>query len=131
MQSYIRIAYWAIFMANDSDEDPEIEIFMKKFLYFFIMDLGISPFVKCYEKKSIVQACIKAERLDFLRELLCHEYELLNKKDAEIFKKSARGKDINGDNIYHEIFKLDKIKRNKFIELIKNEKYYLKIYVKP
>jgi hypothetical protein len=41
-------------MANDSDEDPEIEIFMKKFLYFFIMDLGISPFVKCYEKKSIV-----------------------------------------------------------------------------
>lgn len=131
MQSYIRIAYWAIFIANDSDGDPEAEIFMKKFLYFFILDLGISPFIKCYEKKSIVQACIKAGRLDFLREILSHEYELLDKKDAEIFKKSARGKDKLGENIYHEIFKLSKNKRNKFLELIKDEKNFLKIYIKP
>jgi hypothetical protein len=76
-------------MANDSDEDQNIEIFMKKFLYYFIIDLGISPFVKCYEKKSIIQACVRSGRLDFLRELLSHEYELLNNKDVEIFKKSA------------------------------------------
>jgi hypothetical protein len=76
-------------MANDSDDDQNIEIFMKKFLYYFIIDLGISPFVKCYEKKSIVQACVRSGRLDFLRELLSHEYELLNNKDVEIFKKSA------------------------------------------
>ena len=76
-------------MANDSDDDANIEIFMKKFLYFFILDLGISPFVKCYEKKSIIQACIKSGRLDFLRELLSHDYELLDKHDVEIFKKSA------------------------------------------
>jgi hypothetical protein len=76
-------------MANDSDDDQNIEIFMKKFLYYFIIDLGISPFVKCYEKKSIIQACVRSGRLDFLRELLSHEYELLNNKDVEIFKKSA------------------------------------------
>jgi len=76
-------------MANDSDDDQNIEIFMKKFLYYFIIDLGISPFVKCYEKKSIIQACVRSGRLDFLRELLSHKYELLNNKDVEIFKKSA------------------------------------------
>ena len=72
MQSYCRIAYWAIFIANDIDEDKDIEIFIKQFLYFFILDLGISPFIKCYEKKSIIQACIVSKRLDFLRELLSH-----------------------------------------------------------
>ena len=131
MQSYCRIAYWSIFMANDNDDDPNIEIFMKKFLYYFIMDLGISPFVKCYEKKSIIQACIKSGRLDFLRELLSHEYELLSKEDVEIFKTSAQGKDKNGDNIYHEIFKLKKEMRNKFLELITDENYFLKVFIRP
>jgi hypothetical protein len=41
-------------MANMDEDDPEIEIFMKKFVYMFIIDLGISPFVKCYQNKSIV-----------------------------------------------------------------------------
>lgn len=64
------------------NEDPDIEIFVKKFLYYFIIDLGISPFIKCYEKKSIIQACIVSNRLDFLRELISHEYEVLSEKDA-------------------------------------------------
>lgn len=41
-------------MANMDEDDPEIEIFMKEFVYVFIIDLGISPFVKCYQNKSIV-----------------------------------------------------------------------------
>jgi hypothetical protein len=77
MQSYSRIAYWAIFLANDNN-NPDMEIFVKKFLYFFILDLGLSPFIKCYEKKSIIQACIVSASFDFLRELLSHEYELLS-----------------------------------------------------
>jgi hypothetical protein len=77
MQSYSRIAYWAIFLANDNN-NPDMEIFVKKFLYFFILDLGLSPFIKCYEKKSIIQACIVSGRFDFLRELLSHEYEFLS-----------------------------------------------------
>jgi hypothetical protein len=130
MKSYCKIAYWAVFLANDIDSDPNIEIFMKKFLYFFIIDLGVSPFIKCYEKKSIIQACIVSNRLDFLRELLTHEYEVLTEKDAEILKISAKGKDINGDNIYHEIFKKKAEIRNKYLEVILDKKYFLKIFVK-
>jgi len=40
-------------MANMEEVDPNIEIFMKRFVYIFIMDLGISPFVKCYGSKSL------------------------------------------------------------------------------
>jgi len=54
MHSYLRVAYWAIKIANLDNESVESEIFMKKFLYFFIIDLGISPFVKCYKNKSIL-----------------------------------------------------------------------------
>ena len=47
------MAYWAIYisnMDNDStqDEDGAFEIYMKKFVYIFLFDLGISPFIKCY-----------------------------------------------------------------------------------
>ena len=62
---------------------------------------------------------------------MSHTYEVLDPKDAEVLKTSARGKDDRGNNIYHEIFKLEKNKRNKFLELILDEKYFLKILVKP
>ena len=93
MHSYLRVAYWAIKVASLDNDSIESEIFMKKFLYFFIIDLGISPFVKCYKSKSILQACISSNRLDFLRELLSHTYEVLAPDDIEIFKKSCKGKD--------------------------------------
>lgn len=131
MQSYSKIVYWSIFLANYTEKDPNIEIFVKKFLYYFIIDLGVSPFIKCYKKKSIIQACIASDRLDFMRELLTHEYEVLTEKDAEIFKRSAKGKDIDGNNIYHEIFKKKAEIRNKYLEVILDEKYFLKIFVKP
>jgi hypothetical protein len=54
MQSYSKIVYWSIFLANYTEKDPNIEIFVKKFLYYFIIDLGVSPFIKCYKKKSII-----------------------------------------------------------------------------
>ena len=52
-------------------------------------------------------------------------------KDIEIFKKSAKGKDSYGNNIYHEIFKLKKEVRNKFLELITDKNYFIKIFLKP
>jgi hypothetical protein len=104
MHSYLRVAYWAIKIANLDNKSIESEIFMKKFLYFFIMDLGISPFVKCYKNKSILQACISSKRFDFLRELLSHTYEVLTPNDIEVFKKSCKGKDLEGNNIFHDIF---------------------------
>ena len=81
-------------MANMDEVDPAIEIFMKEFVYVFIIDLGISPFVKCYQNKSIVQACVLSRRLDFLRELLCHKYEVMNPKQVAIMAKTCQGKDI-------------------------------------
>lgn len=62
---------------------------------------------------------------------MTHEYELLNEKDAEIFKSSAKGKDIEGNNIFHEIFKKKAEIRNKYLEIILDEKYFLKVLVKP
>ena len=123
MHSYLRVAYWAIKIANLDNESSESEIFMKKFLYFFIIDLGISPFVKSYQNKSILQACISSNRLDFLRELLSHTYEVLSPDDIEIFQKSCKGKDIEGNNIFHDIFLHNKYERNKFLEVIFNPKY--------
>lgn len=43
-------------MDNDSTEDADgvFEIYMKQFVYIFILDLGISPFIKCYQDKSLI-----------------------------------------------------------------------------
>jgi hypothetical protein len=130
-QSYIRLAYWAISMANMDEVDPAIEIFMKEFVYVFIIDLGISPFVKCYQNKSIVQACVLSRRLDFLRELLSHQYEVMNPKQVDIMAKTCQGKDIFGNNVFHEIFQLPRDTRNKYLEVIFDEKYHVKIYMRP
>ena len=85
---------------------------MKRFVYFFIMDLGISPFVKCYQDKSLVQACITTRRLHFLEEILSHHYYVISQKELEFFKKTAKGKDIYGNNIFHQIFMLPEGQRN-------------------
>ena len=91
-------------MANMDLIDPEIEILMKEFVYFFVMDLGISPFVKCYQNKSLIQACVKARQKQLMAELLQHEYEVKNPKEIGILAKTCKGKDIFGNNIFHEIF---------------------------
>ena len=112
-KAYLSLAYWAISIAN-MDKDREYggkagfyEVLMKRFVYIFIADLGISPFVKCYNKRSIIQACIASEREDMLRELLSHKYELLNKEAYEIFKSTLKSKDFKGNNVFHDVFMLD------------------------
>lgn len=85
------LAYWAISLANmDTKENDKgtYEKIMKAFVYIFIIDLGISPFVKCYNKRNLFQACVASGRVDFLRELLNHKYEVRTKKDLAIFKKT-------------------------------------------
>jgi hypothetical protein len=85
---------------------------MKKFVYFFVLDLGISPFVKCYKSKSLIHACVESGRLDFMRELLKHKYECWTEDAANRFVKTLACKDIGGDNIFHEIFKQPEHTRN-------------------
>jgi len=78
---------------------------MKQFVYLFILDIGVSPFVRCYEGKTLIQGCIAAYRDDFLKELLLHKYEFITHKEFEIFKYSAvHNKDNTGNNLMHSIF---------------------------
>lgn len=72
------------------DEEGKYEIMMKKFVYIFIIDLGISPFVQCYNGRNLFQACIHSQRLDFFEELLSHKYELLNNRDLDTFRNSIK-----------------------------------------
>jgi hypothetical protein len=71
MQAYLRLAYWAIRLTN-IDIHPEVERADKeklrnqlkaearRVMYFYLMDLGVSPFLRSYEDRSIVHACVKA-----------------------------------------------------------------------
>ena len=77
---------------------------MKKFIYFFIIDLGISPFVKCYNKKNLLEACIKSRRFDTLKELLSHTYICLTPEECLKFDKSTKAKDVEGNNLLHSIY---------------------------
>jgi hypothetical protein len=61
---------------------------MKKFLYIFIMDLGISPFIQCYNDANFLSACVLSDRDDFLKELLSHTYVLYNEDDKDVFEES-------------------------------------------
>ena len=117
-QAYIRLAYWAISTVNMEEVDHDAEKRMKRFVYFFLLDLGISPFIKCYQKKTLIHACVRAERVDFLRELLRHDYEMADPQTFEVFEKSCKNKDHKGDNVFHEVFKLDVEKRNQFLNVI-------------
>ena len=77
--SYLRIAYWAIRMFEaDFESNFKVQIIkkLKEFLYFIILDIGISPFVKFYEGKSLLFAAVQAKQTELLKELLSHTYEL-------------------------------------------------------
>ena len=119
-------------MDDDSteDEDGFFEVFMKQFVYIFILDLGISPFIKCYQEKSLIQACIVSRRYDFLRELLSHQYELITPKAFEEFEKSCKGKDYKGNNIFHDIFMLDCKDRNRFLKVVYDPKYQVEAFLR-
>jgi len=98
------MAYWSVALSEGNQ--GRAEIYMKKFIYFFIIDLGISPFVKCYQGKTLIEACIDARRIDTLKELLSHTYIVHNTEDKNLLRKSGKNKDINGNNALHRIFSI-------------------------
>ena len=56
---------------------------------------------------------------------------MLDKKDYDLFKKTLKAKDRWGNNVFHDIFMLDKKKRNQFLEIIYNRKYFVKAIINP
>lgn len=96
----MHLAYWAISLANkDSIGKPKsltqqknkkerkedhqhrnsLQKLIKQFIYMFIIDCRISPFVKIYKERDLTQACVEQGRFEILKELLQHTYVLHSK----------------------------------------------------
>jgi hypothetical protein len=97
-RSYINAAYWAPFLKQ---EDIHL---IRKFLYLFIMDIGIFPFEKCYDGKSIISACVTAGKPELLKELLMHDYVVHYESDLDLCRARCKAKDSNGNNFMHHVF---------------------------
>jgi hypothetical protein len=101
-RSYLHLVYWSVALSEGNN--GKAEVYMKKFIYFFIMDLGISPFVKCFDGKNLLEACIKSRRFDTLKELLSHTYICCTPEECLELDNSSRDKDIHGNNLLHNVF---------------------------
>jgi len=111
-RSYFNVAYWAPFL---SEEDMELS---RELLYLFIMDVGMFPFEKCYEGRTIMSGCVTARNVSLLRELLKHEYCVHYKDDFDFAKRRCKSKDAVGNNLMHHVFMLPDSIRNLFFDVI-------------
>lgn len=114
-KSYVNIAYWACAMQAGT---PAQQQQVKRFIYLFIMDLGISPFVKCYDHKTLISATVHSGRIRFLQELLSHRYVVIHANDFESMQKRCASKDIKGNNLLHAICQLPLSRRNEYLEVV-------------
>lgn len=56
-KSYLKTAYWAAFIhkAEDSPDKKYADLLRaKNFIYIFILDIGVSPFVKSYDGRLLI-----------------------------------------------------------------------------
>jgi len=111
------VAYWAAFMANQSHEDL---LMAKHFVYIFILDLGVSPFVKCYDGRLLISATVPAMRPDLLEELLSHNYIALHESDYEAFRTRLQSKDSIGNNLLHTVCLLPERARERYFRVLNN-----------
>ena len=111
-RSYLNLAYWAPFLDNEDIADS------RELLYLYIMDIGIFPFEKCYEGRTIMSACVTARNVTLLRELLKHEYAVHYKDDLAFAKRRCKSKDTFGNNLLHHVCAHPDSIRNQFFEAI-------------
>ena len=102
---------------------------VKNFVYLFIMDCGVSPFVKAYEGRTLISATVPSESIELLTELLSHTYMVRFEEDFEQLKKRCKSKDVRGNNLLHEVCMLQEAHRNKYFEVI--NKNHVCILYKP
>ena len=67
------------------------------------MDIGIFPFEKCYDGKSIISASVTAAKVELLKELLQHDYVVHYEDDLELCRMRCKSKDANGNNFLHHV----------------------------
>jgi len=104
--------------SDQSKEFNQDQAEVKNFVYLFIMDCGVSPFVKAYEGRTLISATVPSESIEFLTELLSHTYMVRFEEDFEELKKRCKSKDAKGNNLLHEVCMLKEAKRNKYFEVI-------------
>ena len=119
-------------MREDEGFALDFEFLMKKFIYLFVLDIGVSPFVQCYEGCNLIQGCIEAYRIDFLKELLMHQYECLNRQELDLFLSSAQvSQDKTGNNLMHSIFAHTNEQMKKLLTIVMDPRYKIKGYLNP
>ena len=98
-RSLLQLAFWALTMAKEPDpiEQPK-EYEMAKgdkfraqhLLYIFVMDLGVSPFVKCYDDVALITGLVRSGEFTILRDLLKHKYITIYYEDFSFLKKQLK-----------------------------------------
>lgn len=98
-------------------------------MYIFLLDLGISPFTKCYDAKSLISAAVYSRNRAFFKELLQHDYIVNNAKDYErMIKNCENSRNYHGNNLMHEICLLPDDHRNQYFQLVAD--YPIRIILK-
>jgi len=90
-------------------------------IYYFMLELGISPFIKSYRGKNLVSSCVTEGFKDFLLELLSHKYVVQSNFEAKLLKKSAQSKDETGNNIMHQLYTRPQKERMALLEELTKE----------
>ena len=116
-KSYLKVAYWSIFKCDDEDSDVRQKA--RQFAYIFLLDLGLSPFTKCYDAKSLISAAVQSRNRKFFKELLQHDYILNNEMDFNrMVKNCGNSRDYHGNNLMHEICLLPDDHRNQYLQIV-------------
>jgi len=115
--------------SDQSEEFDKDQPEVKNFVYLFIMDCGVSPFVKAYEGRTLISATVPSCSVQFLTELLSHKYLVRFEEDFEQLIKRCKSKDVRGNNLLHEVCKLQEAHRNKYFEVI--NKNHVEIVYRP
>ena len=138
-RSLLQLAFWALTMAKEPDpidqpdeyEEARGDRFRAQhLLYIFIMDLGVSPFVKCYDDVALLTGLVRSGEFTILRDLLKHKYITIYYEDFAFLKRQIkRATDRWGNNILHEIYKMPETARNIYLDIL-NE-YPMEVHFRP
>lgn len=127
-RAYMRLPYWAIRATdfkkdrrmNDRRrkvDDATLRKLARRTYMFYVVYLGISPFSKSYYDRTLIHACVRAKKLDMIKELLSFTYSLYSDDEVNEFKQAVQNSgDLRGNNIFHNVFQLEDQKlRDEFL----------------
>ena len=115
-RSFLQLAFWALTMAKKSPKDKEAATHL---LFFFVMDMGVSPFVKCYDDVALISGLIRSREFTLIELLLSHKFECVFYDEWSYFiRQISHSSDRYGNNILHEIYMQPESIRNVFLDIL-------------